>query len=215
MAIIGGAGLTALMGLVSDRADYLSALGREQFGGGAADTLASTGHDRPLARQTVHPLRSVSGRVRSTCCSTARVMSMRAICWRRRMRAIAERSNRGRVEQVERLGRAALKARQSLGIAIDGDYLLLATKDAGYRLSFDLNVHAITHMLQAFLPAMIAQGVTANALADIIERDRTGDPGHRALGRAIGIAVADPDEVMSMRAICWRRRMRAIACPSI
>ncbi|HIV78719.1 SDR family oxidoreductase [uncultured Sphingomonas sp.] len=35
---------------------------------------------------------------------------------------------------------------------------LLATEDAGYRLSFDLNVHAITHMLQAFLPAMIAQG---------------------------------------------------------
>ncbi len=35
---------------------------------------------------------------------------------------------------------------------------LLATGDAGYRLSFDLNVHAITHMLQAFLPAMIAQG---------------------------------------------------------
>lgn len=35
---------------------------------------------------------------------------------------------------------------------------LLVTKDAGYRLSFDLNVHAITHMLQAFLPAMIAQG---------------------------------------------------------
>lgn len=35
---------------------------------------------------------------------------------------------------------------------------LLGTQDAGYRLSFDLNVHAITHMLQAFLPAMIAQG---------------------------------------------------------
>ena len=35
---------------------------------------------------------------------------------------------------------------------------LLNTGDAGYRLSFDLNVHAITHMLQAFLPAMIAQG---------------------------------------------------------
>ncbi|WP_230482137.1 SDR family oxidoreductase [Sphingomonas sp. Leaf21] len=35
---------------------------------------------------------------------------------------------------------------------------LLATQDAGYRLSFDLNVHAITHMLQAFLPAMIAAG---------------------------------------------------------
>jgi 2-keto-3-deoxy-L-fuconate dehydrogenase len=35
---------------------------------------------------------------------------------------------------------------------------LLATQDAGYRLSFDLNVHAITHMLQAFVPAMIAQG---------------------------------------------------------
>ena len=35
---------------------------------------------------------------------------------------------------------------------------LLNTADDGYRLSFDLNVHAITHMLQAFLPAMIAQG---------------------------------------------------------
>ena len=35
---------------------------------------------------------------------------------------------------------------------------LLTTKDDGYRLSFDLNVHAITHMLQAFLPAMIARG---------------------------------------------------------
>lgn len=35
---------------------------------------------------------------------------------------------------------------------------LLATQDGGYRLSFDLNVHAITHMLQAFVPAMIAQG---------------------------------------------------------
>jgi 2-keto-3-deoxy-L-fuconate dehydrogenase len=35
---------------------------------------------------------------------------------------------------------------------------LLATQDEGYRLSFDLNVHAITHMLQAFVPAMIAQG---------------------------------------------------------
>ena len=35
---------------------------------------------------------------------------------------------------------------------------LLATEDAEYRLSFDLNVHAITHMLQVFLPAMIAQG---------------------------------------------------------
>ncbi|WP_267435574.1 SDR family oxidoreductase [Sphingomonas sp. GM_Shp_1] len=35
---------------------------------------------------------------------------------------------------------------------------LLATEDAGYRLSFDLNVHAITHMLQAFLPTMIAEG---------------------------------------------------------
>lgn len=35
---------------------------------------------------------------------------------------------------------------------------LLATQDNGYRLSFDLNVHAITHMLQAFLPAMIAKG---------------------------------------------------------
>ena len=35
---------------------------------------------------------------------------------------------------------------------------LLNSQDAGYRLSFDLNVHAITHMLQAFLPAMIARG---------------------------------------------------------
>lgn len=35
---------------------------------------------------------------------------------------------------------------------------LLATQDGGYRLSFDLNVHAITHMLQAFVSAMIAQG---------------------------------------------------------
>lgn len=35
---------------------------------------------------------------------------------------------------------------------------LLATQDGGYRLSFDLNVHAITHMLQVFVPAMIAQG---------------------------------------------------------
>ncbi|MGE7206800.1 SDR family oxidoreductase [Sphingomonas sp. NPDC019816] len=35
---------------------------------------------------------------------------------------------------------------------------LLATQDNGYRLSFDLNVHAITHMLQAFMPAMIANG---------------------------------------------------------
>jgi 2-keto-3-deoxy-L-fuconate dehydrogenase len=35
---------------------------------------------------------------------------------------------------------------------------LLNTTDAGYALSFDLNVHAITHMLQALLPAMIARG---------------------------------------------------------
>jgi 2-keto-3-deoxy-L-fuconate dehydrogenase len=35
---------------------------------------------------------------------------------------------------------------------------LLDTDDAGYRLSFDLNVHAITHMLTAFLPGMIANG---------------------------------------------------------
>ena len=35
---------------------------------------------------------------------------------------------------------------------------LLNTADDGYRLSFDLNVHAITHMLTAFLPAMIANG---------------------------------------------------------
>ena len=35
---------------------------------------------------------------------------------------------------------------------------LLDTTDDGYRLSFDLNVHAITHMLTAFLPAMIANG---------------------------------------------------------
>lgn len=35
---------------------------------------------------------------------------------------------------------------------------LLTTQDKGYRLSFDLNVHSITHMLQAFLPAMIARG---------------------------------------------------------
>ena len=35
---------------------------------------------------------------------------------------------------------------------------LLATADAGYRLSFDLNVHAITHLLTALLPAMIAGG---------------------------------------------------------
>lgn len=30
--------------------------------------------------------------------------------------------------------------------------------DAGYALSFDLNVHAITHLLRALLPAMIASG---------------------------------------------------------
>ncbi|GGB26921.1 NAD(P)-dependent oxidoreductase [Sphingomonas metalli] len=33
-----------------------------------------------------------------------------------------------------------------------------ATDDAGYALSFDLNVHAITHMLRAFLPGMVARG---------------------------------------------------------
>lgn len=32
------------------------------------------------------------------------------------------------------------------------------TGDAGYDLSFDLNVHAITYMLRAFLPAMVANG---------------------------------------------------------
>jgi len=36
--------------------------------------------------------------------------------------------------------------------------VLLETADAGYDLSFDLNVHAITHMLIALLPAMIARG---------------------------------------------------------
>lgn len=35
---------------------------------------------------------------------------------------------------------------------------LAATTDAGYALSFDLNVHAITHLLRALLPAMIANG---------------------------------------------------------
>lgn len=35
---------------------------------------------------------------------------------------------------------------------------LLNSQDAGYRLSFDLNVHAITHMLTALLPGMIARG---------------------------------------------------------
>ena len=35
---------------------------------------------------------------------------------------------------------------------------LLDTKDGGYALSFDLNVHSITHMLTALLPAMIARG---------------------------------------------------------
>lgn len=35
---------------------------------------------------------------------------------------------------------------------------LLDTRDAGYRLSFDLNVHAITHMIAGLLPAMIAHG---------------------------------------------------------
>lgn len=32
------------------------------------------------------------------------------------------------------------------------------TDDAGYALSFELNVHAITHLLRALLPAMIARG---------------------------------------------------------
>ena len=36
--------------------------------------------------------------------------------------------------------------------------VLLETGDAGCDLSFDLNVHAITHMLTALLPAMIARG---------------------------------------------------------
>lgn len=36
--------------------------------------------------------------------------------------------------------------------------VLLETGGAGYDLSFDLNVHAITHMLTALLPAMIARG---------------------------------------------------------
>lgn len=35
---------------------------------------------------------------------------------------------------------------------------LLDTRDADYRLSFDLNVHAITHMIAGLLPAMIAHG---------------------------------------------------------
>jgi 2-keto-3-deoxy-L-fuconate dehydrogenase len=35
---------------------------------------------------------------------------------------------------------------------------LLDSSDAGYRLSFDLNVHAITHMLQALLPSMLGRG---------------------------------------------------------
>jgi 2-keto-3-deoxy-L-fuconate dehydrogenase len=35
---------------------------------------------------------------------------------------------------------------------------LLDGDDVGYQLSFDLNVHAITHMLRKFLPAMVAQG---------------------------------------------------------
>jgi 2-keto-3-deoxy-L-fuconate dehydrogenase len=35
---------------------------------------------------------------------------------------------------------------------------MLSTDDAGYRLSFDLNVHAIYFMMQACLPAMIAGG---------------------------------------------------------
>ena len=36
--------------------------------------------------------------------------------------------------------------------------VLLETANAGYDLSFDLNVHAITHMLTALLPAMLARG---------------------------------------------------------
>ncbi|MBD8736666.1 SDR family oxidoreductase [Sphingomonas sp. CFBP 13706] len=35
---------------------------------------------------------------------------------------------------------------------------LMATSDEGYRLSFDLNVHAITYMLRAFLPGMVSNG---------------------------------------------------------
>lgn len=37
------------------------------------------------------------------------------------------------------------------GTLLDGD-------DDGYHLSFDLNVHAITHMLRRFLPGMVARG---------------------------------------------------------
>ncbi len=37
------------------------------------------------------------------------------------------------------------------GTLLDGD-------DAGYQLSFDLNVHAITHMLRTLLPGMVARG---------------------------------------------------------
>lgn len=36
--------------------------------------------------------------------------------------------------------------------------MIEAMGDAGYDLSFDLNVHAITRMLQALLPAMVANG---------------------------------------------------------
>ncbi|WP_242123367.1 SDR family oxidoreductase [Sphingobium sp. Sx8-8] len=36
--------------------------------------------------------------------------------------------------------------------------MLLDADDACYRLSFDLNVHAVTHMIAALLPAMIARG---------------------------------------------------------
>lgn len=35
---------------------------------------------------------------------------------------------------------------------------LLETQDGGYDLSFDLNVHAITHLLTDLLPGMVAQG---------------------------------------------------------
>jgi 2-keto-3-deoxy-L-fuconate dehydrogenase len=39
---------------------------------------------------------------------------------------------------------------------VDGG-TLLDGEDAGYQLSFDLNVHAITHMLRRFLPGMVAR----------------------------------------------------------
>ena len=36
--------------------------------------------------------------------------------------------------------------------------VLLDMKDGGYDLSFDLNVHSITHMLAGLLPAMVERG---------------------------------------------------------